>query len=63
MVYKAVCGEEGFLNVRTHRRFNKPCKDFPVRLTAVLPKDNVQWGEKCDERGVKFTGSWLMVQG
>ena len=37
MVYKAVCGEEGFLNVRTHRRFNKPCKDFPVRLPAVLP--------------------------
>lgn len=37
----------------------------------VLPMDNVQWAEECDERGVKFTGSgllmvhcsWLRVQG
>lgn len=29
----------------------------------VLPMDNVQWGKECDERRMKFTGSWFMVKG
>lgn len=25
----------------------------------VLPMYNVQWGKECDERRMKFAGSWL----
>ena len=52
MVYKAVCGEEGLLDVQTYWRLDKSRKDIPVGFPAVLPKDYAQWGDKCDERGV-----------
>lgn len=55
MVFKAICGEKGLLDVQTHRWFDKSCKDIPLGFVEVLPEDNVQWVEKCNERGMKFT--------
>lgn len=52
MVVKAICGEKSLLDGQTHWRLDKSCKDFPAGLIKVLPKDNVQWGKECDERGV-----------
>ena len=63
MVVKAICGEKSLLDGQTHYRLDKSCKNIPLGLPKVLPKDNVQWGEKCDKRRIIFAGSWLMVHG
>lgn len=52
MVYKAVCGEEGLLDVQTYWRLDKSRKDIPVGLPTVLPIHRIQWNKECGERGV-----------
>jgi len=39
MVGKAVCCEEGVLDVQENWRFNQPCKDIPNGFAAVLSED------------------------
>lgn len=63
MVYTAVCGEEGLLDVQTYRRLDKPRKDIPLGFIEVLPTDYVQWGEECDKWRMRFAGSGFAVQG
>ena len=36
MVGKAVCGEEGVLDVQENWRFNQPCEDILAGFAAVL---------------------------
>lgn len=36
-------------------------KNIPAGLIEVLSKDYVQWIEKCDKRGIIFSGSWIKV--
>lgn len=52
MVNKAVCGQEGFLDVQAYRRLDKPCQDIPVGFPALLPIHRIQWNKECGERGV-----------
>lgn len=46
----AVCSEKGLLNVQANRKLNQSCEDILAGLPKVLPEDNVQWAEECDER-------------
>ena len=52
MVVKAICGQEGLLDVQTYWRLDKSRKNIPNGLPTILPKDHVQWGEECDTGGV-----------
>lgn len=60
MVVKAVCSEKGLLNVQANRKLNQSCEDILAGLPKVLPEDNVQWAEECDERRVDL-GSYVRV--
>jgi len=34
---------------------------FSIGFLLLFPKDYVEWGKECGERGMKFNGSWLML--